>query len=1167
MKKVPELRSEKIFALEYQQQQQQQQHQQQANKQVVGGVDNEAPNVVQREAREGAQQKENQNMIEHNNQHQVESSEQMVVTPTPTLDLDSNSSSNNSNSKPNFSQLRLAAHLQHHESISLNAANLNSINHNLTRKQPAANLLMAHQNSNTTTNNNAYQQHHQAALIHQQRLSAMAESPTPAELARTLFGQHSPVAAHDHHHNTTSSIEQYLIRQQNRQQLLAMEHLRSMSSCSNGSSSNGRNSSIGDHCFLEPFDMMDCTTSSSSSSSSTTTSTTSCASSATNSQQQASLFSRLTRRMRILESPTDSGIESGKENGTHSALGFSCNGLRSTTPNESSSSACMSPINGLSAHNHHHHHHHSHSQPQPQHHNHHNNHHHLSAAEILYHCNNNIISNNHHTTSATTTTSSSSSTANSFKSQNLDNSNNLLHMRPASALGHLGSYYQSSNNGKLLYHQNQQQQQQQQNQASSVLNHSISNANSSSNLNLNANASNTNQSQSQNLTSSSPTADSGSIDDMPMLKRALQAPPLINTNMLMDEAYRHHKKFRAAQRKELGDSHAVGSTSGTNSSASNHPPLSNCPSTSISPAASPTPSTANHQQRRSNSCSEHSPDSSKTANKEAATAQNGELSNHNNSSTSNNSTSSSSLANMHSTLLKKLNQPSNLQMSQQQLKCNDLIHEIILQDDGRDDKSSPESAIEQRQQRKQINDHNKLSPIPSGAVAPASSPVSTSSQGADSPKQTSATASVASTTQPTLPQSEQQLEQQRLFLADSGNNSSDASSNLQRILISEQQQQQQRFSSLTNGISDAKAARLQLLGGLSHHLVDEDYIAKRLLNSGAYRRHQQQHSRHHHHHHHHRNHQSSQQQAGSGAHNHHRPSSSCASSSSPSPTSSLSTLSPSPTYSVSPDLGMISQRQLHSAVTGPGGATIQDGTVVVVGNGNNVVDATADSMIPPVIPLPNNLVIQANQLGESQQRQQQQQQQTSSYQYIDQHLNYHKQRQQELQQRESLNLMIGSQPQLNGRDGSTMSPTCDLYTNGVSSSISSPQILNTVACNVTNSLSQISKLSLNCSTSNTSNGSGQVANKQLDHHHNLLPADFAPTHHLVSGASKISLMKSVKASEGGFGLLADVAIAAAEEQSRMELELEIQQQHQQQQQSTITNSGQVVAQPIDLSKK
>ncbi|KFM60432.1 Nuclear hormone receptor E75, partial [Stegodyphus mimosarum] len=39
------------------------------------------------------------------------------------------------------------------------------------------------------------------------------------------------------------------------------------------------------------------------------------------------------------------------------------------------------------------------------------------------------------------------------------------------------------------------------------------------------------------------------IVDMPVLKRALQAPPLVNTNMLMDEAYRHHKKFRAARRE------------------------------------------------------------------------------------------------------------------------------------------------------------------------------------------------------------------------------------------------------------------------------------------------------------------------------------------------------------------------------------------------------------------------------------------------------------------------------------------------------------------------------------------------------------------------------------------------------------------------------------------
>ena len=56
-----------------------------------------------------------------------------------------------------------------------------------------------------------------------------------------------------------------------------------------------------------------------------------------------------------------------------------------------------------------------------------------------------------------------------------------------------------------------------------------------------------------------------SIDDMPMLKRALQAPPLVNTNKLMDEAYRHHKKFRAAQRKDEPHSPSTTTTSPSHS--------------------------------------------------------------------------------------------------------------------------------------------------------------------------------------------------------------------------------------------------------------------------------------------------------------------------------------------------------------------------------------------------------------------------------------------------------------------------------------------------------------------------------------------------------------------------------------------------------------------------
>lgn len=39
------------------------------------------------------------------------------------------------------------------------------------------------------------------------------------------------------------------------------------------------------------------------------------------------------------------------------------------------------------------------------------------------------------------------------------------------------------------------------------------------------------------------------IDDMPVLKRVLQAPPLYDTNSLMDEAYKPHKKFRAMRQQ------------------------------------------------------------------------------------------------------------------------------------------------------------------------------------------------------------------------------------------------------------------------------------------------------------------------------------------------------------------------------------------------------------------------------------------------------------------------------------------------------------------------------------------------------------------------------------------------------------------------------------------
>ena len=101
-------------------------------------------------------------------------------------------------------------------------------------------------------------------------------------------------------------------------------------------------------------------------------------------------------------------------------------------------------------------------------------------------------------------------------------------------------------------------------------------------------------SSSSSSRSSNSVASSGgrnSVDDMPVLKRVLQAPPLFDTNSLMDEAYKPHKKFRALtlQRKSdpengshsaaatlatSGTSGTPGTTPVTSYSSSNHSVLS-----------------------------------------------------------------------------------------------------------------------------------------------------------------------------------------------------------------------------------------------------------------------------------------------------------------------------------------------------------------------------------------------------------------------------------------------------------------------------------------------------------------------------------------------------------------------------------------------------------------
>lgn len=84
-----------------------------------------------------------------------------------------------------------------------------------------------------------------------------------------------------------------------------------------------------------------------------------------------------------------------------------------------------------------------------------------------------------------------------------------------------------------------------------------------------------------------------SIDDMPVLKRVLQAPPLYDTNSLMDEAYKPHKKFRALRNKDTAEAEPIiinhishgssaANTSTSNSSSTSTPQLQHHLTSSLS---------------------------------------------------------------------------------------------------------------------------------------------------------------------------------------------------------------------------------------------------------------------------------------------------------------------------------------------------------------------------------------------------------------------------------------------------------------------------------------------------------------------------------------------------------------------------------------------------------
>lgn len=84
---------------------------------------------------------------------------------------------------------------------------------------------------------------------------------------------------------------------------------------------------------------------------------------------------------------------------------------------------------------------------------------------------------------------------------------------------------------------------------------------------------------------------SSSVDDMPVLKRVLQAPPLFDTNSLMDEAYKPHKKFRALTLQQRKGESDVPSRVPVTASAPVSPPRSS-PTSVLSAALSSPPATS-----------------------------------------------------------------------------------------------------------------------------------------------------------------------------------------------------------------------------------------------------------------------------------------------------------------------------------------------------------------------------------------------------------------------------------------------------------------------------------------------------------------------------------------------------------------------------------------------
>lgn len=163
------------------------------------------------------------------------------------------------------------------------------------------------------------------------------------------------------------------------------------------------------------------------------------------------------------------------------------------------------------------------------------------------------------------------------------------------------------------------------------------------------------------------------VEDMPVLKRVLQAPPLYDTNSLMDEAYKPHKKFRALRNKDSAEAEPMIVVSPVPSISSPEHHSSPQLHRHLTATTSAPPSlSGSHPSLTSSLSSPLSSSHSTLA-----------------SSLSSSNSSGSSLSSTHSTLAKSLMEGP--RMTAEQVKRHEVIHNYIMRGEPSSDYPSPGS--------------------------------------------------------------------------------------------------------------------------------------------------------------------------------------------------------------------------------------------------------------------------------------------------------------------------------------------------------------------------------------------------------------------------------------------------------------------------------------------